>query len=148
MRGRVRRHHQNAIVHCNTRPRLYYDGTMTRQFFKILSWLLVAAIVFVTISPIGLRPHTMTTVSLDRAAAFALVGFAFALAYPRRWFTLGLFLIAAAFGIELLQYVSPTRHPQFSDALVKAAGAIVGLAAGKIALALYRQRPVSVAESA
>lgn len=121
---------------------------MTRQFFKILSWLLVAAIVFVTISPIGLRPHTMTTVSLDRAAAFALVGFAFALAYPRRWFTLGLFLLAAAFGIELLQYVSPTRHPQFSDALVKAAGAMVGLAAGKIALALYRQRPVSVAESA
>jgi hypothetical protein len=118
----------------------YCYRMMTKTFFKIISWLLIAAIVFVTVSPIGLRPHTMVTVSFDRASAFALIGCAFAIAYPRRWLSLALFLLAATFGIEIMQYLSPTRHPQFTDASVKAMGAIAGMIVGKTALMIRRVR--------
>ncbi len=128
------------MVHCNKIAWRYCDGTMTKKFFKILSWLLIAAVIFVTVSPIGLRPHTLITVSIDRAAAFALTGGAFAIAYPRRRLSLALFLLAAAFGIEILQYIAPTRHPQFADASVKAAGALLGMATGKTALMIRRMR--------
>ncbi|MDQ0321975.1 VanZ family protein [Pararhizobium capsulatum DSM 1112] len=113
---------------------------MTKSFFKIFSWLLIAAVVFVTISPIGLRPHTLITVSFDRALAFALIGCAFALGYPNRWLSLCVFLIVAAFGIEVMQYWAPTRHPHFADASVKAAGAIFGMVIGKAALIIRRQK--------
>lgn len=128
------------MVHCNIFTRRYCDRAMTKKFFKIFSWLLIAAVIFVTVSPIGLRPHTLTTVSVDRAAAFALIGCAFAIAYPRRWLSLALFLLAAAFGIEILQYMAPTRHPQFADASVKAAGALLGMTIGKTALMIRRIR--------
>ena len=129
-----------GIVRCNIAAFRYCYRMMTKTLFKLFSWILIAAVVFVTVSPIGLRPHTMLTVSFDRAAAFALIGCAFAIAYPRRWLSLTLFLLAAAFGIELMQYVSPSRHPQFADASVKAAGAMVGMIAGKTVLIIRRVR--------
>lgn len=133
------------MVHCNIALARYCYRMMTKTFFKLLSWLLIAAVLFVTISPIGLRPHTMISVSFDRAAAFALIGCAFAIAYPRRWLSLALFLVVAAFAIELTQYVSPSRHPQFADASVKAAGAMFGMIVGKTAIVVRRFRLARIA---
>lgn len=116
----------------------YCDGMMTRKFFKGLAWAVLVALVFVTVSPIGLRPHTIMSVGLDRAVAFFLAGAVFAVAYPGRWMSLALFLVASSFAIEMLQELSPTRHARFDDALVKAAGAVVGIIAGKIALTVRR----------
>lgn len=99
---------------------------MTNRFPKYVAWSLLLLIVIVTVSPIGLRPHTLTTVGIDRAAAFALCSAAFVLAYPRYWLAIIVAGIVAAFGIEALQFLSPTRHPRMMDAAVKAAGAIAG----------------------
>ena len=79
---------------------------MTNRLPKYIAWSVLLVIVIVTICPIGFRPHTLTTVGIDRAAAFAFC--------------------SAAFGIEALQFLSPTRHPHLMDAAVKAAGAIAG----------------------
>lgn len=117
----------------------FYDSLMTlRSLFRAAAWAALLVLVAVTISPLGWRPHTVTMVGLDRAAAFVLAGGIFAIAYPRRWISLALFLIAAAFFIEMLQWISPTRHARFSDALVKSLGSIIGLAAGKLALVARR----------
>jgi VanZ family protein len=102
------------------------------RFSKPLAWLLLAAIIFVTVSPIGLRPHTVTSVNIDRALAYMVVGLAFAVAYPKHWMTVALLLIAGAVFIEYLQYLSPTRHARFHDAAVKAVGATVGVAIGSL----------------
>jgi len=102
------------------------------KFSKPLAWLLLAAIIFVTVSPIGLRPHTVTSVNIDRALAYMVVGLAFAVAYPKHWMTVALLLIAGAVFIEYLQYLSPTRHARFHDAAVKAVGATVGVAIGSL----------------
>ncbi|MGQ8630715.1 antibiotic resistance protein VanZ [Agrobacterium sp. DKPNP3] len=99
---------------------------MTNRFPKYVAWSLLLLIVIATVSPIGLRPHTLTTVSIDRAGAFAVCAAAFVLAYPRHWLLVIAAGIVAAFGIEALQYLSPTRHPHLTDAAVKAAGAIAG----------------------
>ncbi|WYB11290.1 VanZ family protein [Pararhizobium sp. A13] len=111
---------------------------MTKTFFRLIAWGVLSALVFVTLSPIGFRPHTITTVGLDRAAAFFLAGAVFAVAYPGRWMSLALFLVAAAFAIEMLQELSPTRHAKFDDALIKAVGAVAGIIAGKVALTIRR----------
>jgi peptidoglycan/LPS O-acetylase OafA/YrhL len=105
---------------------------MTNKIAKPLAWLLLAIIVFVTVSPIGLRPHTIETPDIDRAMAYLAVGLAFALAYPKQWKTVAALLIFGALAIECLQYFSPTRHPRFHDAAVKALGVSVGLIAGWI----------------
>lgn len=115
---------------------------MTKQFFKWVAWASLFVLIIVTVSPIGLRPETMSTVSVDRAAAFAFAGFLFALAYPGRWLSLLLFMIAAAYGIEALQELSPTRHAELGDATVKACGAAVGVVAGQLVL-MVRRRLVS-----
>jgi len=116
----------------------YCDRMMTRKFFKWLAWAVLAALVFVTVSPIGLRPHTVMSVGLDRAVAFFLAGAVFAIAYPKRWMSLAPFLVALSFAIEILQELSPTRHARLDDALVKAVGAVAGIIAGKIALTVRR----------
>ncbi|PKA43026.1 VanZ family protein [Rhizobium sullae] len=109
---------------------------MTSRFMRPLAWLLLAAIIFVTISPIGLRPHTMTSVNADRALAYAVTGFVFALGYPKQWKLVALLLIFGTLAIEFLQYLSPTRHARLHDAVIKAAGAMLGILAGS---AVYRR---------
>ncbi|MBB4238131.1 VanZ family protein [Rhizobium esperanzae] len=103
---------------------------MIIKYARPLAWLLLTFILFVTVSPIGLRPETVTTVDTDRAGAYVLLGLAFALAYPKQWKLVAMLLIAGSVAIEYLQYFAPTRHPRLHDAGVKAVGAALGLLAG------------------
>jgi hypothetical protein len=112
---------------------------MTPKLMKPLAWLLLAGIIFVTVSPIGLRPHTILSVNLDRALAYALAGLVFVLSYPKQWKLVALLLIFGAIAIEYLQYLSPTRHPRLHDAGIKAAGATLGALGGR---AINRFRPL------
>jgi len=110
---------------------LVYDACMSlKTITRAVAWLLLGAITFATVSPLGLRPRLDVPISLERAAAFGLLGLAFAAAYPKRiWSALGLVLFAAI-GLELLQNVRPDRHGRELDAVVKIGGASVGLAVG------------------
>ncbi|WP_223216490.1 VanZ family protein [Rhizobium mesosinicum] len=103
---------------------------MTSKITKPLAWLLLAFILFVTVSPIELRPRTTETPDIDRAVAYLMAGLAFALAYPRQWKTVAVLLIFGAGAIECLQYLSPSRHARLHDAGVKAMGAALGLIVG------------------
>lgn len=97
------------------------------MLLKILAWMVLVAIVFVTVSPIEWRPQDILPVDADRALACALLGGLFTLAYPRHWFRVGFVMIAGAGLIEVLQVFSPTRHARLDDALVKASGAFAGV---------------------
>ena len=105
---------------------------MTQRILRLAAWLALAAILFVTVSPIGLRPHDVMPVDVDRALAFCVVTALFALSYPRHWLAVGLAIIVGAFAIEWLQELSPTRHARLDDALVKAGGAFVGLCLARL----------------
>jgi len=103
---------------------------MTNKILKILSWLALGFVVFATISPIDMRPRDFLPVNVDRAGAFAVMAFLFVIAYPRHWKLCALLLLLGAGGIELLQFLAPTRHANAHDALIKASGAAIGCVAG------------------
>lgn len=98
---------------------------MFRKTLIILAWSTLLAIAFATLSPIGLRPH-VGNVSGERFFAFAAVGLLFGLAYPRHLWLVTLMVGGTAVGLEVLQHLTPDRHGQIPDALVKLAGALSG----------------------
>jgi hypothetical protein len=117
---------------------------MKNRAVQLSAWGTLAAIVFVTVAPIGLRPADILPVDIDRALAFALLAALFTAAYPRHWRGIGLVLVLAAFGIELLQELSPTRHARIDDAAVKAMGALAGMLAGRMVSRLHSRHTSSV----
>lgn len=121
-------------------PAVLLWGMLLKHLLRAASWLVLAAILFVTVSPIELRPHTIITVNIDRAAAFAAVAMLFTLAYPRNWKTALFLLVVGAAGFEFLQLFSPTRHARVEDAVVKAVGAAFGTAVGRMIYWLDIQR--------
>jgi hypothetical protein len=99
-----------------------------KVFFRWVAWLLVSAIVVVTLSPIELRPVTEAPASLERFAAFATIGVAFCLGYPRHRFHIVVLLIGGIGFLEVAQNHVPSRHGRLPDGLVKVSGALLGAA--------------------
>ena len=83
-------------------------GTMVVKIARIAAWLLVAAIVVMTLGPPTVRPVSGFNRSLEHVAAFALLGLAFGLAYPSRR------MLLALIGVAVLErgphYVQDTEH--------------------------------------
>lgn len=100
-----------------------------RRFLRVLPWLILAFIVFATLSSLEMRPKIGGAVHLERFGAFWLLGFLFAAGYPRRMATVLALVVAVAVGLELFQLLSPSRHARMSDLLVKVAGGAGGVAA-------------------
>lgn len=112
---------------------------MTSRFLPIFAWLLLAAVAVVTIAPIGFRPVTFLSANAERFLTFGLVGFAFALAYPRHLALIVLVVLAAAVGFELLQALQSTRHARLPDMGIKLIGGGVGIATGLLANRLWHR---------
>ena len=106
---------------------------------RVLAWLLLAGLIFVTLSPINLRPISPLPTQLERAIALAVVGFAFALAYPRHLWVVALLVLGSTVLLEFLQLVQPSRHGRVIDVMVKLVGGGFGLAAGTILTRLTRK---------
>jgi VanZ family protein len=111
-----------------------------RRFALFAAWTGLVLIVFVTVSPISVRPSTVTSTDLDRAFAFCVMSALFVVAYPRRLLALTIALFLGAFLIELTQFASMTRHPQMHDAVVKALGVLVGVTGGMLVNLALRRR--------
>ena len=116
---------------------------MVVKIARIAAWLLVAAIVVMTLGPPTVRPVSGFNRSLEHVAAFALLGLAFRLAYPNRRILLALIGVAVAALMETLQLVVPGRHAYFSDFVINATGACAGLAAAAL-LDWFRRRTDTV----
>ena len=109
---------------------------MTRTILRLSVFVILAILVFVTLSPIGLRP-VVASANVERMSAYALFGFLLILAYPKRWY-LGLMTGMAVAGIlEFGQELSSTRHARLSDFLVKAVAAAFGSVVAYLVLAAY-----------
>ena len=109
-----------------------YLATMVQRVSAIAGWLALAFIVYATLSPIDDRP-VIAGAQFEHFAAFAVVGLAFGLAYPRRIFLVAAIILISAFGLEALQLLTPDRHARLLDALVKAAGGVCGIGIGQLA---------------
>ncbi|MGO8909669.1 MAG: VanZ family protein [Bradyrhizobium sp.] len=114
-----------------------YLAAMIQRIADIAGWLALAFIVYATLSPIEARPG-LTSPHLEHFAAFALMGFAFALAYPSRVLLVVVIVVGAAVGLEMLQLLTPDRHGRVADALVKALGGVCGISFGQLVSFLWR----------
>lgn len=103
----------------------------------VVAWTLLALVIIITVVPVEYRPVTMLPLKVERGLGFAVLAAAFVLAYPRHFLVVIGGLSVAAFAIELLQYLIPSRDPRLLDALVKAAGAVLG---GTLAKLFVSQR--------
>ncbi|GEP09637.1 hypothetical protein [Methylobacterium gnaphalii] len=99
---------------------------------RLMAWMLVAALVIVTLAPIGLRPVIVDNANLERALAYALLGFLFAVGYPRHRLLALAVGVAVAAGLEVGQVFTASRHGRVPDFLVKAMAAGLGVAAAWI----------------
>jgi VanZ family protein len=113
---------------------------MTR-LFRIAAWLLLLAIVLLSVVPPGDRPVTPAPSAVEHLSIFVLTGLTFALGYSSRYLLLGFGLVAFAAAIELIQLAIPGRHSRISDFLVDALSAIVGLGFGFLISKRKLRRP-------
>jgi VanZ family protein len=97
---------------------------------RILAWLLLAGLVFVTLSPDDLRPVTALPTQIERGFAVAVIGFVFAIAYPRHIWLVAALVLGATVLLEILQLVTPSRHGRIADAAAKLLGGAIGLTVG------------------
>lgn len=106
---------------------------------RVIAWGLLAALVFVTLGPIALRPESGLPVQLERALALAIIGFAFALAYPRHIILVAVIVLGATVLLEAMQLVAPSRHGRLVDLSVKLVSGVAGIIAGEVANRLARR---------
>jgi VanZ family protein len=97
--------------------------------FRIIAWLLTAAVTFATLGPAHYRPHSPLGQDGEHALAFVLVGLAFGLAYPRRRLLTASIAVVLIGVLELLQLWMPGRHARWEDFVVDALAACLGIAA-------------------
>jgi xanthine/uracil permease len=110
---------------------------MIQKASIVAGWLALAFIVYATLSPIDDRP-VIAAPQVEHFVAFAFVGFAFALAYPKRLVLIATLILISAFGLEAMQLLTPDRHGRLIDALVKAAGGLCGVGIGQLGLLALR----------
>jgi VanZ family protein len=111
-----------------------------RLVLRVIAWLLFAGLIFATLSPIGMRPNSPLPTGAERAFALLLVGFVFALAYPRHILLAAILVFGSTVLLELLQLMSPSRHGRFIDVAVKLVGAGAGLALGWLVARFHGRR--------
>jgi VanZ family protein len=103
-----------------------------QTWLRVLAWLLLAGLIFVTLSPINLRPISLLPTQLERAMALAIVGCAFALAYPRRLPVVIVLVLGSTLLLELFQLLAPSRHGRVIDVAVKLVGGGFGIVVGTL----------------
>jgi hypothetical protein len=115
------------------------QSSAVRRLTRVLAWLCLGYIAFVTVGPIWVRPETGASPQLERLVAFAVVGTLFAAAYPRHIVLAATVVIGAAILLEAFQLLEPSRHGRLFDASVKIVGGLIGLCTGWIFARLTRR---------
>jgi hypothetical protein len=97
-----------------------------QKYARVVGWLLLAAAVFVTLCPIGLRPVTGYPLWLEHSAAYAVLVLVFSVGYPCHRLLVLILTILAAGAQEAAQALEWTRHGRLSDFYGKAIGCAFG----------------------
>jgi VanZ family protein len=111
-----------------------YIPGMSRTLFlmtvRLTSWLLLLAITALTVVPPTLRPLSGLGQNVEHFTIFLLMGAAFALAYRRYLYPVGLALLLFTGALELVQMLVPGRHARLSDFVFDGLGVCIGMVAG------------------
>ena len=109
-------------------------NVLIRRIVFIVACLVLAVIVFSTLSPLDLRPKLGTFVNVERFGAYAALGVLFTVAYPRRWLMILIAVICLSVGLEYGQMLVSSRHARWSDFGVKMMGGVAGVLFARLLL--------------
>jgi VanZ family protein len=107
---------------------------MSTRIFRTLAWILIGAIVILSLVPPSFRPVTAAPHDLEHFAIFALCGYAFGLGYRSRHLLHAVALVTFAGAIEVLQVTAPGRHARMLDFVIDAMASCAGVLIGWVAL--------------
>jgi VanZ family protein len=107
-------------------------SALLQNVSRATAWIILAAIVLLTIVPPDLRPITLAPHNVEHAAVFLLGGLAFAVAYRGHALLLSIAALPFCAGLEIAQLFVPGRHARISDFAVDVIAALIGVAAGSI----------------
>jgi hypothetical protein len=88
--------------------------------------------VYLSLSPVLMRPEMRAYVLVEHVGAFALFGAMFSFAYPRRTLVVCCFVFSVAVLLEYFQTLTPDRHGTLTDAYEKILGGAVGVFATRM----------------
>ncbi|MER9188304.1 hypothetical protein [Mesorhizobium australicum] len=108
------------------------------SIFRIAALVLLAIIIFATLSPIQMRPH-MGDPNFERALAYVLFGLTLGLGFPSRVARTTATVVFVAATLEFMQAFDPGRHARISDGSLKALAGICGIVAVQVGLQLARR---------
>ena len=95
---------------------------------RVVGWLLLAVIVFLTLSPASYRPVTQAGHNLEHFLIHLVLGITFGIGYARRWWLLTLGLVGFTAAVEFAQLFVPGRHARLKDLVIDAGAACLGVA--------------------
>jgi VanZ family protein len=107
-----------------------------RNFLILAAWTFIVFVAYATISPIQARPIISRSADLEHIAAFAILGGLFCLGYPQRIVLVCWIVFGSAIIFELMQILTPDRHPALLDVIEKIAGGVAGIAMARVILAM------------
>lgn len=100
----------------------------------------IAIVVALTLGPVGVRSMSPVDPNLDRALAYAAIGFLLMLSFPRHPWRVVAGVLAMIVALEVAQELRPDRHGRVVDVVEKAIGAGAGAALASGALWAFRRR--------
>src|SRR5580704_5659399 len=110
----------------------FAEATLVQNISRATAWIVLGAIVLLTIVPPSLRTTTPVSHNVEHATIFALDGLAFGIAYRGHALLLSIAALPLCAGLELAQLFVPGRHARISDFVVDAIAALMGIAAAKL----------------
>jgi VanZ family protein len=110
-----------------------------RNATRAAAWLLLAAIVVLSLVPPAARPTTPAPHDLEHAGIFLLDGAGFGIGYFGFAWRFSIAAVAFCAGIELAQLMVPGRHARISDFIVDAIAACTGILAGTLLARMTRR---------
>ena len=99
-----------------------------RVVAKLMGWLLLAAIVFLNLSPASYRPATKIGHDLEHFLIYLMLGIAFGVGYARQRWPVALGLVGFTAAVEFAQLFVPGRHARLNDFVIDAGAVCVGVA--------------------
>jgi VanZ family protein len=104
------------------------DVASIKLVAKVAGWLLLAVIVFLTLSPASYRPVTKFGHNLEHFLIHLALGIIFGIGYARQWWLVALGLVGLIAAVEFAQLFVPGRHARLKDLVIDVGAACLGVA--------------------
>jgi VanZ family protein len=95
---------------------------------RVVGWVLLAVIIFLTLSPASYRPVTKVGHNMEHFLIHLLLGVTFGIGYARQWWLVALGLVGLTAAVEFTQLFVPGRHARLKDLVIDAGAACLGVA--------------------